>query len=125
MEKEVTINPKKAADREREDKVHVKFTTANWEEYERLREEYNFTSDSAAARCFINLGMRSFVANHPTKETTNQTQEGGPQISDFVPDGEEDSIHMFDELPEVIRENVVDIVDEDPEISRDGNKVYK
>lgn len=91
-----------------------------------LKEKYNFTSRAAFLRCMVQLGMNSMVQNHPK----NRRQVGNPgdepvTIRELVPKGEENSVDVRDELPSIVEEKLLDIVDEDDQINRDGWSVWK
>jgi hypothetical protein len=78
--------------------------------------------------------MRSTVENdprHSTEDTESQQEEPQegyqpPTIRELIPKGEENSLDMSDELwEEKLRDEIMDIVSEDPELNRDGFEVYR
>lgn len=91
-----------------------------------LKEEYDFPSRAAFLRCMVQLGMNSMVQNDPR----NKKRIGNPgdepvTIRELVPEGKENSVDLREELPTIIEEKLLDIVDEDDQINRDGWSVWK
>lgn len=124
MEQRVTIRPKKATSRT--SKLDVRVNTVEWERFEKLKDEYGFSTESAAARYFVNIGMRAIVETDPrNNRTTAQDQDSVPKVRDYVPEGEENAIDLRNELGEVIAENMYEIVEADNKMKRDGFKVWR
>jgi DNA-binding MarR family transcriptional regulator len=77
---------------------------------------------SAAIRHWIEIGRRSMIENDP-RNKPEQKSESNP-IRDLIPKGEDNAVDIRDELPQLIEDALIDIVDEDEEITRDGFDVY-
>lgn len=77
---------------------------------------------SAAIRHWIEIGRRSTIVNDP-RNNPHQEYESNP-IKELIPEGEENAVDIRDELPKLIEDALIDIVDEDDEIQRDGFEVY-
>jgi hypothetical protein len=71
------------------------------EELEEAAEEFNFASRAEAARYFLNLGIRSFVANDP-RNRVSSAQDEAITIRELVPKGEDNAVSIRDELLEII-----------------------
>jgi hypothetical protein len=101
------------------------------EEIEQRKEDLNFSSRSEALRYFIQIGMNSIVENDPRNRGSVDSNVIAPKVRDFVPEGEENAIPIIngddetETLVEKIENEILDIVDEDPEIIRDGWEVYQ
>lgn len=96
--------------------------------FDDLKEQYGFTSDAEAGRCFLKLGMMSVVDNDPRHSTTSQSgEEFSPvTIRQLLPEGAENAVDMTDEFWEqLLRDKMMDIVENDPEIKRDGFEIYR
>jgi hypothetical protein len=96
--------------------------------FDELKEQYGFTHTSQAARCFLKLGMMSAVDNDPRHSTASQpSEEFSPvTIRQLIPEGTENAVEMTDEFWEqILRDEMLDIVSDDPEIKRDGFKIYR
>lgn len=96
--------------------------------FDELKKQYGFTYDSEAARCFLKLGMMSAVDNDPRHSTTSQTGEefSSVTIRQLLPEGAENAVDMTDEFWEqILRDEMMDIVKDDPEIKRDGFEIYR
>ncbi len=106
----------------RGDNNHV-FTTAEHhkEELKEAAEELGLPR-SAAIRHWIEIGRRSTIVNDPRTDP-DRASESNP-IKELIPKGEENSVDLRDELPKLIEDALIDIVDEDDEIKRDGFEVY-
>jgi Arc/MetJ-type ribon-helix-helix transcriptional regulator len=92
-------------------------------------EKSHFESRSAAIRSLVMLGMRSYVSEpplSPSESKQSSDAEFSPTtIREIIPEGEENSVHLFEELPDKIENQLLDTVVDDPEIQRDGNEVYR
>ncbi|RJX47820.1 hypothetical protein [Halonotius pteroides] len=103
----------------------------NWELLQQRMDEYGFSAKARAARYFINIGMHSIAENDPRNsssetENTQSTSTESVGIENFVPEGKENALNIKDdELVEAIRNNILDIVDDNPELQRDGLEVYR
>lgn len=92
-------------------------------------EKSHFQSRSAAIRSLVMLGIRNYVSEPPltpseSKQSSND--EFSPTtIREIIPEGEENSVHLFEELPDKIESQLLDTVVDDPEIKRDGSEVYR
>lgn len=99
----------------------------NYELFQEKIEEFNFSSDSAAARYFMNIGMRAASETHPKNGEYNSADSDDIySIRDFVPEGRENAADMKeDELIERIESELLDAIDADPQINRDNFEVWK
>lgn len=95
-------------------------------------EESPYTSRSAALRSLVFLGMYTFVHGDPRtlkpedENPTDDSEEHSPTtIRELIPEGEENAASIKTEIPEQIEEQLIDIVEEDPEIKRKGWEVYR
>jgi len=96
--------------------------------FDKLKEQYGFGSDAEAGRCFLKLGMMSVVDNDPRHSTTLQSSEDFTPITirELLPEGAENAVDMTDEFwEEILRDEMMDIVEDDPEIKRDGFGIYR
>lgn len=103
----------------------IGFTTIEKEELETLAEEYGFPSLSAFLRYMVHLGMNTVVEQDPTKQLQDERDHDAVTIRELIPENKENAIDVRDELPDKFEDNVLDIVDEDPQINRDGWLVYR
>ncbi len=104
--------------------IYITSTELQLNELDDAAQKYDFASRSEAARYFMNLGMRSFVANDPRNQSRSES-DNAVTIRELIPEGKENAISIRDELSELIDDNILDIVDNDPEINRDGWEVYR
>lgn len=104
--------------------ISITSTELQLNELDDAAQKYDFASRSEAARYFMNLGMRSFVANDPRNQSRSEN-DNAVTIRELIPEGKENAISIRDELSELIDDNILDIVDNDPEINRDGWEVYR
>jgi hypothetical protein len=102
---------------------NLQFTTAEHhkEELKEAAEELGL-SRSAAIRHWIEIGRRSTIVNDPRNDPERKS-ESNP-VKELIPEGKENSVDIRDELPQLIEDALIDIVDEDDEIQRDGFEVY-
>lgn len=108
--------------------LKISSSNLNIERFERLKEEYNFTSKSEAARYFLNLGMMSMVETDPRHTGSGGTDEpfNPVTIRELIPEGKDNSVDISGEFwDEILRDEMLDIVEEDPEIKRDGYEAYR
>lgn len=97
-------------------------------ELDDLAEEYGFPSRSAFLRCMIRMGMNSLVENDPVEANQrSKTQDDtAVTIRDLIPEGEENAVDMTDEFwDEILRDQMLDIVEQDPNIERSGYKIHR
>ena len=100
-------------------------------EIDELKEEYNFSSRSETIRCLIQIGLNSIVENDPRNVGTVRDPSDAATVRDFVPRGKNEAIPLIEGdgetqgLVEKIEDDILDIIDEDEEIKRDGWKVYR
>lgn len=110
------------------EEAYLRLGEPDMDTFEELKEQYGFSSKSEAGRCFLKLGMMSAVDNDPRHSTTSEVgEEFSPvTIRQLIPEGDENAVDMTDEFwQEVLRDEMVDIVEDDPEIKRDGFKIYR
>lgn len=103
----------------------VGYTTLEKEELDELADEYGFPSRSSFLRHMVQLGMNTLVQQDPTSKTSGQSEDSAVTIRELIPEGEKNAVDIRDELPELIEQQLLDIVDQDPEIERDGWMVYR
>jgi hypothetical protein len=97
-------------------------------ELDDLAEEYGFPSRSAFLRCMIRMGMNSLVENDPveTNQSSKTQDDTAVTIRDLIPEGEENAVDMTDEFwDEILRDQMLDIVEQDPNIERSGYKIHR
>lgn len=115
------------------DKTVTGSATEDWiETVDEFVEKSHYSSRSAAIRSLVILGMRSFVDDprSQTEETSridnNNGGNGHPDIlKQLIPEGRENAIHILDVLPEKFEKQAFDLVEDHPEVNRDGVEVWK
>lgn len=110
------------------EEVHVSFASLDYELFQQRIEEYGFSNKSQAFRYFLNIGMRSVVENDPQNSRSNQTtdQSNTTTIEEYVPEGKENALNIRDgEVIDAIENNILEIVDDNPNLNRDGFEVYR
>jgi hypothetical protein len=109
--------------------IKTYLTEPQFEEIEELEEKYDFASRAALLRHLLQLGMNSMLQNDPRQVNESRESEEAVTIRELVPEGKEDaiSINRGDEenLIDEIDEQILEIVQQDPEIHLDGWKVYR
>lgn len=105
----------------------VSFRTTRRDELDEVYEEYGFPSRSAFLRCMVELGIQNLTKDYlQDKKGTQDTGESEAKtIREMVPEGEENAVDVRSKLPEMIENELLDIVDQDPEIKRTGWEVYR
>jgi hypothetical protein len=105
---------------------HVRFYTRKFhrEELDQIAEELGTGSRSEALRWLIQIGRRSIVQNDPRNQE-GTTDSEATTIRDLVPEGEDNAVDIRGELLDIIDEQLLEIIEDDPEIKRDGWEVYK
>lgn len=97
--------------------------------FDELKEQYGFAKDSQAARTFLKLGMMSIVDNDPRHSMASGADDKGVDpvtIRELIPESEENAVDITDEFwSKVLRDRMLDIVEEDPEIHRNGFEIYR
>lgn len=93
-------------------------------------EKSEFQDRSTAMRSMMLLGMREYTVGDPRKDQNRAETESDDEFSpvtvrDLIPEGEENAVSLKDELPDIIDEKMLEIVEEDPEIRRNGWEVYR
>lgn len=105
----------------------VSFRTTRRDELDEIYKEYGFPSRSAFLRCMVELGIQDLTKEYFQDE--DDAQESGDSeaktIREMVPKGKENAVDVRNELPEMIENDLLDIVDQDPEIKRSGWEVYR
>ncbi|WP_262181331.1 hypothetical protein [Haloarcula laminariae] len=122
------VRPVKITLPEQDDEIGTRLPEPDGEMFDKLKEKYNFPYDSEAARCFLKLGMMSAVDNDPRHVTASETNEDFSPVTirQLVPEGADNAVDMTDEFWEqILRDEMMDIVADDPAIHRDGFKIYK
>lgn len=99
------------------------------EMFDELKEQYEFPSSAEAGRSFLKLGMMSMVDNDPRHSISSGTDSGESNpvtIRELIPEGEDNAVEIPDELwNTILRNKIIDIIEDDPEIKRDGLKIYR
>jgi len=110
-------------------RIGVQMTNVDMEKFELLKEEYGFNSKAEAARHFLNIGMMSTIENDPRHRSSTSDKNGvddSPTIRELIPEGEENAVDITNDFwEEILRNEMLDIVESDPKIKRDGFEVYK
>jgi len=94
-------------------------------------EDTRFPSRAAAIRSLVILGMREYALGDPRRSNDenieNKNAESPPTtIRELIPEGKENSLSLKeDELIDKINNQLLDIIDEDSEIKREGWEVYR
>lgn len=114
-------------DPKRESNVSWKGAVGRKEELDSLAEEYGFPTRSAFLRCMVRMGMNSLVENEPVEANREyKTQRNSVTIRELVPKGEENAVDMTGEFwDEILRDQMLDIVEQDPEIKRNGYEIHR
>lgn len=101
------------------------------EKFKEFQEEYGFSSESAACRFLLELGMNSAIQNDPRDHNhPEEADEDVVTIRELIPEGEENKIRLInddddDALIDVIEDQLLTIVNEDSEVTLDGWEVYR
>lgn len=106
------------------------YSDEHWAELvDEFAEKSHFKSKSAAIRSLVMLGIRNYAFEPPvTPSESKQSPDSDfspTTIREMIPEGEENSVHLFEELPDKIEGQLLDTVVNDPEIQRDGSEVYR
>lgn len=113
---------------EPESQVKWRAATGTKEEIDKKAEKNGFPSRSAYLRTMFRLGENTLIEQDPTKKSsTAETQDDNSvTIRELVPEGQENAVDMTDEFwEEILRDEMLNIVEQDPEIKRDGYDIYK
>jgi len=104
-------------------------TNVDMKKFELLKKEYGFNSKAEAARHFLNIGMMSTIENDPRHRSSTSDKNGiddSPTIRELIPEGEENAVDITNDFwEEILRNKMLDIVESDPKIKRDGFEVYR
>lgn len=111
------------------DRIYTYLPEPDKEMFNELKEQYGFAKDAQAARTFLKLGMMSIVDNDPRHSMSSEADDKGVDpvtIRELIPEGEENAVDITDEFwADLLRERMLDIVEDDPEIHRNGYEVYR
>lgn len=114
---------------EQDDKMLARIPEPDKEIFNKLKEQYGFNADATAARTFLKLGMMSIVDNDPRHSQSPEVDRQGFEpktIRELIPEGEENAVDMTNEFwDELLRGQMPDIVENDPEIQRNGYEIYR
>lgn len=91
-------------------------------------EESPYPNRSAAIRSLVFLGMFTYAHNNPFENSPSEESEDGfspVTIRELIPEGHENSVDLKSDLPEIIDNELLRIVQEDPMIHLDGWEVYR
>ena len=110
-------------------RIGVQMTNVDMKKFELLKKEYGFNSKAEAARHFLNIGMMSTIENDPRHRSSTSDKNGiddSPTIRELIPEGEENAVDITNDFwEEILRNKMLDIVESDPKIKRDGFEVYR
>lgn len=99
------------------------------EELEEFAEEYDFSTRAACARYLVQMGMHAMRTEDPRNNAPEQGQKhSAPKITDYIPEGEENAIELRggeDSLINKIEDDLLEAVQNDPEVVLNGWRVYK
>ena len=103
------------------------FKSIRREVLDEYAEKYGFPSRSAFMRAMIELGISTLEYSDPRERDSDSTsEEQGVTVRELVPEGEENAVDMTNEFwEEILRDKMLDIVEQDPEINRNGYQIYK
>lgn len=106
---------------------NITFTYPNKDLLDKKKEEYGFTSRSAFLRCMLHLGINTVEHLEPTGiNQENKSDDEAVTIRELVPEGKENAVGMTAEFwDEILEDRMIDIVESDPEITREGFKIYR
>lgn len=107
-----------------ESKVGFSTTEMEKDELKSLAEEHGFSSLSSFLRHMVYLGKNTLVEEDPTNQSQDAVNDNAVTIRELIPEGSENAIDVRDELPQKFEDSVLDIIDEDPEINREGWLIY-
>lgn len=109
----------------KENQITLQTTELHREELEKMTDEIGHPSSrSAVLRSLIELGRHSMAVNDP-RNVQQSSDDRAPTIREFVPVGKENAVDIKDELPQIIENNLLEVVEDDSKIIRDGWEVYK
>ena len=109
----------------------MSFRTTRRDEMDKIYGEYGFPSRSAFLRCMVELGIQNLTKDylHDENDPEDCSQEvrdsEAKTIREMIPEEKENAVDVRNELPGMIEEELLDIVDQDPEIKRSGWEVYR
>jgi hypothetical protein len=107
--------------------IHITTSAALKEELEKEAEEHGI-STSALIRKYIIAGRRLSQLYDPRERGLEQENTSSKNqlnhIRQRVPEGEENAISL-DELGKQLQDDIIDIVEQDEEIKRDGWEIYR
>jgi len=96
------------------------------ERIDNLVDEYGFQSRASFCRHMIYLGINTLVENDPSnKDYSESTNNEAVTIREITPKGEENAVEIDDFWEEIMKNKFLDIVENDPEIKREGFSVYR
>lgn len=106
----------------------ITFTEATKNELEEAAEQLGFDKTAPAIRYFLTMGINAIVETDPRGSTSTQksdTCHDSLSIRDVLPDNKEESLNMKnDEVIEAVGEELLDEVNDDPKIRKDGWNVW-
>jgi len=94
------------------------------EELDSYAEDLGTASRAQALRLLVEIGRRSIVQNDPRNQP-GSGEGSATTIRELVPKGEENSVDLRSELMEIIDKQILEIIEDDPEINREGWEVYR
>lgn len=103
--------------------LQTTLNTAEYRDFQRLADDH-FKNKAQAARKLITIGMHAFVEHDPR----NQHQDSPDNvvtIRDYIPEGKENAVDVREELIKEIENDLLNIVNNDPEVKLEGWKVYR
>jgi hypothetical protein len=107
--------------------IHITTSAVLKEELEKEAEEHGI-STSALIRKYIIAGRRLSQLYDPRERGSRQKDSSSEtrlnHVRQRVPEGEENAISL-DKLGKQLQEDIIDIVEEDDEIKRDGWEIHR
>lgn len=108
--------------------IGVVLTEATKDELNEAAERLGFNQRASAYRYFLTMGVNAIVETDPRSSISTQesdTQYESLSIRDVLPDNKEKSLNIKnDEVVEAVGEELLDEVNNDPKIRKDGWNVW-
>lgn len=99
---------------------------------DRYTEQSHFSSRAAAVRSLLMIGIRATILHDPrqgdTRSNHHQSEADDSRVvlDELVPEGEENAVEVPNEFLEVVKKEIPEMVDNNPQIKRkDGYHIYK
>lgn len=109
--------------------VHFEVSDLHKSELDKIPEELNLPSRAAAIRTLVEIGRHTIAENDPRNLESQESADQSPTIRSYVPEGKNNAIPIREDSEETlldrIEHDLLDAVIDDPELEKDGWKVYK